>query len=121
METNDLPKVPKLFLKDLEERAVHVYTRKQYDTLMQICEAGDWKWNGNYLPTELDIWKDYKQETCIISEKGVLYSSKVNYEMEKGEVLSFQGFCDFQVLEFKIVNENKNWFEKNKPNRKSRG
>ena len=123
MEKNGLPKI---VLKNLNANVV-VYTslQKEYDVLMQICEAGGRTFAGRYSPTEKNIWRndEYKARTCIIDceGEGYLYPSTIDYEAKRNRVLNLDGYIRMHEISPETINKIKNWFEENKPDRESKG
>ncbi len=123
---------PRLVLELLERTAVPVPTQEEYDQLMQIYEAGGLKWSTGHLPTELDIWSLIGKGICI--DAGVDYykngtynngefgwSNKEFYQSRGWRILSLKEFLDVEGITPKILKKLNKWFEKNKPNRESKG
>ena len=113
-------------LKQIKYSAVHTPNREVYDKLMKIteCMGLEWgmKWHWEDFPTEIDMYKDFKEETSIFVNKNVIipntreYFRKLNYD-----IITPEKFYEIQELNedfFKKVND---WFDKNKPQRESLG
>jgi hypothetical protein len=127
----NIKKIPKLELIPIENTAVNPKTQKEYDTLMQIYDAGEWKWK-NYAtdnPTSDNQWKKYAQETSIDAgieysshqEKTFKFANKEFYQSEEYKVISTQEFYDIQNIKPETVKEINKWYDKNYPNRASKG
>jgi ethanolamine ammonia-lyase small subunit len=123
---------PTIELVSLAETAVNVQTQKEYDTLMQIYEAGNWKWITKELPTEYNSWKEYryKTKTCINaglskSVPKVEINELVIFEKDNNQdyetILSLKEFYLKQNLTTEMIKELNNWYNKHKQNRKSKG
>ena len=124
-----MKKLSKIILTPLEKTAVFVPAQKKYNVLMQVYEAGSWKWCNGYLPTKDNCWKDYKEETCVdmgmnfITKKevGVGYGNREFYNEQNYNIISVKKFYEMQKITNKTLKELENWFEEYKPNRKSKG
>lgn len=49
----------------IDKIAVHLPTQEDYDKYMSFTEKQWYIWMSCSKPTELDIWKEYKENTCI--------------------------------------------------------
>lgn len=56
---------PTIKLIPLENIVVYTSTQESYNQLMRIYECGGWEWYEGKLPTELNLWKNYRNETCV--------------------------------------------------------
>ena len=118
-----------LNLTPLEKTAVNTATQKQYDELMQVYEAGKWKWVDKELPTSFNYWKKYNKKTCVDvamdfhrDKQGEFrYSNEKFYKSKNWNVISAEKFYEIQKVNSEILNKLNTWFEKNKPDRKSKG
>ena len=126
---NKMTTLSKIILTPLKKTAVSVPTQEKYDVLMQVYEAGGWKWSNKDLPTEYNCLVNYKEKTCInagvdffTGEKGMVeYCDRKVYNKENWRIISQQEFYKIQKITNKTLKELENWFEEYKPNRKSKG
>ncbi len=119
---------PKIKLNPLEKTAVNTQTQKEYNELMQVYEIGGWKWRTGYLPTELELWKTYKEKTCIgggigtFANKGRFgYCDEEFYKKESWKILSSKEFYKKQKITPEMIKEINKYFENNFPNRANKG
>jgi hypothetical protein len=113
---------PVLKLISLEKTVIHTPTQKDYDTLMQIYETGNW-WNCllNEVSTDNNFLSDTKKDTCIKAEQSYSYDSKEYYEKIGLGIISTKQFYNIQKITPKMIQELNEWYDTNKPNRKSKG
>jgi len=119
---------PILILKELEKTAINTPTQESYDTLMQIYECGNWKWQLDNFPTENNNnnWGRCREDTCITTREKFQYGNlkEVNtYGKGYYKIITPQEFYELQEPEItqEIIQEINEWFEINKPNRESKG
>jgi len=116
--TKDENRKPILILKELEQTAIHTPTQESYDTLMQIYECGNWKWN-----TEIyHIWQIYRKNSCIVANNNFQFGHIELIKKCNQKILTPKEFYEIQKPEItpKMIQEISQWFETNKPNRKSK-
>ena len=114
---------PTLDLKQLENTVINARTQKEYDTLMQIYEGANWKhWWNNGQATQRNVWPDAKKETCLRTQELFCFDIKKNYENEQNiKIISTKEFYNIQNIKPKDIKELNTWYDKNKPNRTSKG
>lgn len=124
---------PKLELKPLKRTVVNTKSQKDYDNLMQVYEAGDWKWKScDVLPTKYNKWIVFQKGSCIEAgvdswKKGTYnngrfgYSHKAFYQEHGWNILSSKDFLSIEMITPEILKELNKWFDKYKPNRESKG
>jgi hypothetical protein len=102
---------------------IHTPTQKEYDTLMQVCESGGKYWNGYGLekikPTQEANWKIFEKEVCV-----KIYPQAEIYCCDKAEFmkpLSPNEFYKTQNITQNTIIELNSWYEKNNPDRASKG
>lgn len=88
--------MPVLKLKSLENTAVHVPTKEDYNRLMRVYECGGWKGYGNKKPTQNNFWDTYKKETAVRAEDEYGYSLVGYYQELFWKTMSFPEFCASQ-------------------------
>lgn len=127
--------IPKIDLQVLDNVLVHVHTQNEYDTLMQVYEAGDWMWSGNYLPTSINEWKEHNIETCVDAGKTRYAGTDKRFSSEykrfrcgskkwykyTSPVISLGQFFDIQKIKQPLLSELNDWYDTNRPNRASKG
>jgi hypothetical protein len=116
---------PVIELVTLENFAVRVPTRKEYDTLMQICESGNFRWSKNESATECDYWRIYENKT-IITMQNILkydnnYDNKEWYKEYNWKIRSLPYFCNIQKITSEIINKLNHYYDKSQPYRASKG
>ncbi|MEK6844645.1 MAG: hypothetical protein AABX44_00125 [Nanoarchaeota archaeon] len=118
---------PKLNLTPLEKTVVEMLTQKEYDELMQVYEAGGWKWRSRDLPTFYNYFTKNK-EKIIFVDAGISYSQDLKeffeYRYEKlvnYETISVERFYEIQKITQKDLIELNEYFKGNFPNRASKG
>jgi hypothetical protein len=112
---------PKLELITLEKIAVHTSTQTEYDVLIQIYECGGWIFWTENLPTENNLFSNYKEETCIGMADNFAYAGKLFYQDRGWNIISPQEFYKIQKISANTLAEINNWFKTNKPDRGSKG
>ena len=112
---------PSLYLKELEKTAVHIKTQEIYDTLMQIYECGNWKWNSNKFPTEYNRIKNYLEIMCIEIKDKFRFGKLEEFNKKKRIIITPKEFYEIQDITDSTLKEINKWFEANKPDRKSKG
>ncbi|MDP2672709.1 MAG: hypothetical protein Q8O84_02770 [Nanoarchaeota archaeon] len=120
---------PKLNLTPLEKTAINAQTQEKHDELMQIYEAGKWRWNGRILPTNYSNFIFYKEKNCV--EAGISCynnlkgffgcSSEKFYKSRNWKLISINEFYEMQGIIKEDLFELNKWFDENKPNRASKG
>jgi hypothetical protein len=113
----------KITLKNLERTVVNTATQREYDNLMQIYDAGEWKWYfSEDTSIEHNAWKEYRIRSCISIESRFTYSY-VQYEekKKKSTILSFNKFCETQKITQETIEKVNQYYDKNYPNRASKG
>jgi len=127
--------MPKVLLTPIEKTAVNIPTQKDYDILMQVYEAGDWMWNKGYLrtsrlPTSRNRWKN--NSSCVDAgisgmsyfvelEKEFSRNSRKFYHLNNWNIISTQEFYNIQKISQDTIKELNEWYDKNHPNRVSKG
>jgi len=110
---------PTIKLTPEEKTLIHIPTQKEYDVLMQIYDAGNWKWGGVYKSiTVPNHWTDYNNQTCIDIKDNMCYYCKSNYNRK---IISIQEFCTVQKINQDIINQLNQYYDKHYPNRASKG
>lgn len=116
----------KLNLTPIKKTAVHTPTLEDYNTLMQVCECGGWKWYNERLSTAWDIRDQWKEETCVFTEaiyengvgicsKGIIYyCDRELFQEENWDVISTSKFYEIQKVTPEMIKELNEWFNKNK-------
>ena len=114
---------PKLNLTPLEKTIIEIPTQKEYDELMQVYEAGEWRWESKDLPTSFNYWTNKEK---IYVDAGISYSNglkkffKYGYEERNNyNVVSIKNFYGIQKITQENLIELNEYFEKNFPNRTS--
>ncbi|MFZ5955777.1 MAG: hypothetical protein ACOYT4_05105 [Nanoarchaeota archaeon] len=107
-------KKPTLALAYLVNTAVLVPTRKEYEELMRVYECAGYSWINGKLPTQRDVWPEYKEKTLI--HHGILH--ELTYECLKnppqyGCILSLNKFYQSLNVSSQKLSDIHNWFEKN--------
>lgn len=85
-------------LREMENTVVHTKTRAEYDLLMSIYEAADWKWQSGKKPTKEDSYNEYKEKTCIRVKKEICYAREGFYKEEGVKIISLRKFLKSQKL-----------------------
>jgi hypothetical protein len=121
--------IPKLSLTPLDNTVVNTITQKEYDNLMQIYDAGEWKLVGSESNIMMRNYWDFRRETTCI-EAGINditptktrlgFDPKEVYIKNNQTILSFDEFCKIEEITREIITELNNYYNKNYPNRKSR-
>ena len=94
---------------------------------MQIYESGNKKWANGKKPTKINVWELLEEETCVSTEKdydetaNILFGEKKEYEKLNEKIISLQELCNIQNIKPETIKELNTWYDKNKPNRISRG
>ena len=122
-------KKPKLNLTPLEKIAVEISTQKDYDELMQVYEAGGWRWASRDLPTSYNYLTESKEKVYIDSGISFFRNLKEYFEYHEEELYKFKNFLIISTEKFYemqgIIKEDltnlNEYFEKNSPNRASKG
>ncbi len=128
-ETRNLEKIikkdstgkPILNLTLLEKTVVNTLTQEEYNELMRVYEIGSLRVDeslrggSEILPTELDLWNDFKEKTCIGVEEGqIVYAGKPFYLKRDFKIISPGEFYDKQKITYPMLKEINNYFEKKK-------
>jgi hypothetical protein len=108
-------------LKPIKSTAVHTPDLVGYLELMRVYEYGTWRWRDDKLPSKVNIWDEYKEETCISAcpkmtiqcfRQRILYSPKKLYLDEGWKVISTQEFYKEQKITPKLLFEINNCFKR---------
>ena len=81
---------------------------------MRVYECGRWKWIDEALPTKLNIWDHYKEETCIRAENEFSYCDKKYYQEDGFRIISPPQFYDEQEITQEDIYDINRWFEARK-------
>src|SRR3989339_852729 len=95
---------PSLYLKELEKTAIHTKTQEIYDTLMQIYECGNWKWNSNKFPTEYNRIKNYLEIMCIEIKDKFRFGKLEEFNKKKRIIITPKEFYEIQDITDSILN-----------------
>jgi hypothetical protein len=119
----DIDGKPKLNLISIENTVVNTQTQKEYDTLMQIYDAGEWTSGTGGLATKYNFFSETQKETCIRTKSEFVYDSKEAYKKEERdiEIISTQKFYDIQNIKPEDITELNQYYEREFPNRISKG
>ncbi|MDD5133044.1 MAG: hypothetical protein PHD81_03065 [Candidatus Nanoarchaeia archaeon] len=118
-EKNPIKK-PKIELTPLGITAVNTKTQEEYQILMQVYEIGGWGWPGGELPTSVNRWNEYKQDTCI---DAMIYSMTsrtfrytcTRFNQEKlWNIISPQEFYEKQNITPEMLKEIGDYFKNKK-------
>ena len=116
---------PKLNLASLERTSVELETQKEYDELMQVYEAGKWKWSSRDFPTHYNYWKNKEK---IYVDAGISHFNDLKgffgYHYEEAHncnTISIEKFYEMQGIIKEDLFELNKWFDKYKPYRASKG
>jgi hypothetical protein len=112
---------PLITLIPLTTTVVNTKTQKEYDNLMQIYEAGQWKEYDYNTPTEYNTWKRYGIETNIDAKNLFKNFSSHRISVAKWNKLSLEEFCIKQNITQEIITKLNKYYEIHYPNRKSKG
>jgi hypothetical protein len=112
-------------LEIFENIAVNPKTQKEYDTLMQIYDSADWKFS-NKKTINKNLMASFGKKTCIITEEAYFISKKIlkygyTRQCPDKEIISFEEFCIMQNITQEIINDISPYYDKNYPNRRSKG
>jgi len=102
----DSAEMPRIHLNPLSLIAVSTPKESNYDRLMEIYEAGDWKWVIDKKITSENCWSVHGKTTCVtcgidrhVENSGIIfYSDKKWFEDEGYEIISEQDFYVEQNL-----------------------
>ena len=119
VQTNQLERdaqgKPKIKLTPLEKTAVNTLTQEEYNTLMQVYERGGWKWCTGELPTSENLWKDYKEKTCIKVSNKFTFATRNYYEKERyHQIIPTKEFYNKQNITPDMIKEINKYFESKK-------
>ena len=117
---------PKLDLTPLEKTMVAISTQKDYDELMQVYETGGWRWGSRDLPIFYNYLAENKEKVFV--DAGISFSGNLKGFFEYGyeepnnySVVSTKKFYEIQGITKEELAELNEYFEKNFPNRASKG
>jgi|GEM_PF-6090859 len=121
-------KKPSLSLHTFSDKAILFSDREDYDLIMKIYECGGWKWEDDELPTSYFL-EDIDSAPCCVDmgvfegeNSGVFGYEHYKKYLERGYLLvSPKKFCELQGIDNAKIKEIERWFDKHKPNRKSKG
>ena len=118
------PEMPKSNLVSIKKTMVHVPTQIEYDLLMQFYESGGWKWVGGRLPTNeywwgrnMSVYADFENSKV---KNRFRYSSDLEFCQRNNVLITLKDFYKIQGATPQQILELNNWFEENKPNRRSK-
>ena len=111
---NKMTTLSKIILTPLKKTAVSVPTQEKYDVLMQVYEAGGWRWYRD-LPTENNFWREYKEKTCVDAgiylspetEGKVGYATIKFYDKKNLSIISDKEFYKIQKVTNKTLKKLK--------------
>ncbi len=64
--------------------AIQCKTKNEFKFLMQLYDKRGWKWYDGDSPTKnIDLWNQYKQNTCVEFSDRFTYST-INYFKKEG-------------------------------------
>ena len=116
---------PKLNLTSLERTSVELETQKEFDELMHVYEAGEWKWSSRELPTHYNYWTNKEK---IYIDAGISHFRDLKgffeyhyEEFHNCDAISIEKFYEMQGIIKEDLSELNKWFDKNKPDRASKG
>lgn len=113
---------PILKLTPLIQTVVYTPTKKSFNELMRVYEIGGWIWISGNLPTQSNVWRIYKKETCV--DAGINFHELINrkfgyanrefYQEKNSNIISTQEFYKIENISLEIRKEINNYFEENK-------
>lgn len=130
-----IQEMPELELISIDRAGVNPRTQEEYDTLMQVFELGGWRWDkySGPLPTEFNAWRICKADTCVAAgnmwwaggriDRGKFgFHNRQAYETSGTKIIEPEQFYNAQPkITAEKLREINQWFDKYKPNRKSKG
>ncbi|MGV8141075.1 MAG: hypothetical protein ACP5NW_01385, partial [Candidatus Woesearchaeota archaeon] len=108
--------LPRLHLKPMPNYAVSILTLEDYDTLMQVYEAGGWHWKGNASPTE--VCHPNMKGLCVRIKDGFTWTIKKECT-DYTNIITLKKFYASQKITPKMLNELSEWYDARKPLRSS--
>ncbi|MGV8141074.1 MAG: hypothetical protein ACP5NW_01380 [Candidatus Woesearchaeota archaeon] len=114
---------PKIPLVPLTRIYIHTKTQAEYDTLMQVYEAGGWTRSDLTKPTDLNIWSlpFHKKITCIEARDGYCHTNTASEILSHYKIITTKKFYEAQQITPDTIHRLNAWYERNYPNRKSKG
>jgi len=83
----------------MSKTRVNVQTQEEYNKLMRLYEATKRKWKGNKEnPTELNIWRFFKEKTCINTGTTFNFVNIEDCKRLKYTIITFKQFLAAQHL-----------------------
>jgi hypothetical protein len=111
---------PILELKPLTDMVVYIDTQKEYDTLMQVYDAGNWHWlEIKKSPIEKNYYAKYNTKTAIDTDKEIICHNVRT--VPKRKILTLKEFYLIQKITQEIITELNGYYETNYPDRASKG
>jgi hypothetical protein len=127
-DTNGKPIIALTEQQLQKTKIINVVSQKEYDTLMQIYESANLRYNLKILPTDSNIWNQYKTETCIeISlintpiEPIIIFKQAKQYNLFVSTILNIDTFYHIQNIKPEQIKELNIWYNTYKPDRASKG
>src|SRR3989338_6331137 len=119
-------KKPKLNLTLLEKTRVEISTQKDYDELMHVYEAGGWRWITSGLPTSYNHLAEDKEKIYLDAGSSHFWNFKEFFEYSYEEdndhhAIPIKNFYEIQKIAPGDLIKLNEYFEKNFPNRVSKG
>jgi hypothetical protein len=118
---------PQLELNIIENTIVVILTQKTYDNLMQIYDAANWKWSDDIQSIQYNKWALHKLKTCFIAGKINTNKKISEFIIEEHvqrinyQIILFNKFCEIQGINQDTINKLNQYYDKNYPNRASKG
>jgi hypothetical protein len=113
---------PTIKLTPLTQTIINITTQDEYDTLMKIYDAGNWKWSDNTNSIMKNKWLKYTKRTTIDAKNEFFYEDKIIEKIvTKNRIISLKEFYKIQNITQNTIEELNNYYHKNHPNRTSKG
>jgi hypothetical protein len=105
------PRIPRIILKSMANKSVHVPTQKDYWDLMKIYECGIWEWCLGNSPTSNNTWSSFGEETCVDAEDRFVSRDRALSKANGLKVITLQEFYDAQGITPEILKKVKDYFD----------
>lgn len=117
---------PTIKLTSLENTVVYIPTQEDYNQLMKVYECGGWLWYDGKLPTEINLWEEFRHEgTCVDAGiYGIDEDKKVEgkfggkhidfFERFNRKQIYPEDFYKIQGITSDMIDEICEWFDREK-------
>jgi len=89
-------------VKEPINTAINTTTQEEYDHVMQVFEKKGWVWCTDKKPTERNVWKYYKENTCVDYKNRFEHMPKVYYKLYGCNIISYEEFLKREGVMFSV-------------------